>query len=150
MAYNKAIVTENALTGNPDTEWDLSGTGSTNIEGFATDISVNWGQTIYFKINTNSNNYLINIYRLGYYGGMGARKVASITVKTATPQPPPITDPNLGLVDAGNWSVSASWAVPAETSDTTSHAYNGRGGYNLYGGGAAASPVSRIRGVRYA
>jgi hypothetical protein len=72
------IVTENALTGTPDTTWDIGvGGGSTNIEGFATDISVNHGQTVNFKINTNSSNYRIDIYRLGYYQGLGARKVAS-------------------------------------------------------------------------
>jgi hypothetical protein len=36
------IVTENTNIGTSDTEWDIGvGGGSTNIEGFATDISVN-------------------------------------------------------------------------------------------------------------
>ena len=61
------IVQENKLPGSPDTQWDLSGPGSGNIEGFATDISVNLGETVNFKINTNSTNYRIDIYRLGYY-----------------------------------------------------------------------------------
>ncbi len=64
--------------GNPATEWDVSGGGSTNIEGFATDISVDQGQTVQFKVDTNSSNYRIDIYRLGYYGGMGARKFATV------------------------------------------------------------------------
>ena len=58
---SNSIVVENQQTGNPDTQWDLASGGSTNIEGFATDISVNRGQTVSFKINTNSSNYRIDI-----------------------------------------------------------------------------------------
>lgn len=103
-----AVVLENQKPGNPRSEWDLSGAGSANIEGFAADISVNHGQTINFKINTNSNNYRVDIYRLGYYGGMGARKVATLQhqTPTATVQPGPIRDFSTGEVDAGNWSVT--------------------------------------------
>ena len=32
----------------------------------------------------------------------------------ASPQPEPLSDPTTGLVDAGNWAVSAQWAVPEE------------------------------------
>src|ERR1700751_6157872 len=64
-----AIVTENALTGNPSSEWDVNGAGDLSIQGFATDISVNKGQTVHFKIKTNATAYTINIYRLGYYQG---------------------------------------------------------------------------------
>jgi hypothetical protein len=187
------IVVENALTGNPDTEWDIgkgqnSGPGVKNfIEGYATDISVNSGQTINFKINTDSKNYRGDIYRLGYYGGLGARKVATFQKSVASVQPAPVTDPVLGLVDAGNWTVTASWAVPSgavsgvyivhlvrqdgisgenhipfivrndavkrdivfQTSDTTWHAYNGWGGYNLYGGGASWDSEGRAAKVSY-
>ena len=80
------IVLENQKPGNPESEWGIDGAGDFNIEGFATDISVNHGNTISFKINTNSNHYRIDIYRLGYYGGMGARKVATIE-HTGRPEP---------------------------------------------------------------
>ena len=60
----------------------------------------------------------IDIYRLGYYGGLGARQVHTIdTVDTTETEQADCqvidgtTDDN--LVDCGNWSVSASWAVPA-------------------------------------
>ena len=71
-------------------------------------------QTISFKIDTNSTNYRIDIYRLGYYGGMGARKVATIQHTGLQNQPAPLRDATTGVVDAGNWAVSASWAVPAD------------------------------------
>src|SRR2546423_14358288 len=104
---SNAIVAENQLPGNPASEWDISGAGSTNIQGFATDISVNGGQTVNFKIKTSSNHYRLDIYRMGYYQGNGARKVASVDValtKTQS-QPAPLTDSATGLIDCGNWAV---------------------------------------------
>jgi hypothetical protein len=112
-----AIVAENCLTGNPPSEWDLGAgnAGDLTIQGFATDISVNQGGTVFFKINTPASAYTINIYRIGYYGGMGARKVATITPSARLPQSQPAcnTDSTTGLIDCGNWAVSASWQVPA-------------------------------------
>jgi VCBS repeat-containing protein len=108
------IVLENQLQGNPESEWGIDGAGSSNIEGFATDISVDNGKTINFKINTNSTNYRIDIYRLGYYGGMGARKVDTLQHTGLQTQPTPLRNATTGTVDAGNWSVSASWTVPED------------------------------------
>ena len=114
------IVLENELPGNPVSEWgihgSIEGVGDSNIEGFATDISVDHGQAVDFKINTDSTAYRVDIYRLGYYNGDGARLVNSFEVDSANPQiqPAPLFDPSLNLVDAGNWSVSASWDVPAD------------------------------------
>ena len=45
---------------------------------------------------------------------MGARKVATIQHTGLQNQPAPLRDSSTGLVDAGNWAVSASWAVPAD------------------------------------
>ena len=117
-----AIVVENALPGNPPSEWDIQGAGDATIQGFATDVSVNRGGAITFKIQTDATQYRIDIYRLGWYGGLGARKVATIQPSATLPQDQPtcITDPATGLMDCGNWTVSASWTVPA---DATSGLY---------------------------
>ncbi|GBD48059.1 hypothetical protein METY_1272 [Methylopila sp. Yamaguchi] len=115
QAASNKITVENAKLGNPPSEWMIDGIGDDNIVGFATDISVNRGQTVSFKIRTNSLNYRIDIYRLGYYGGNGARKVTAIQRQLATAQiqPNPGGDPTIGLVDCGNWAVSATWTVPS-------------------------------------
>ncbi len=68
------IACENALAGNPASEWDVAGAGDPTIQGFATDISVNRGQTVSFKIDTDATNYRLDIYRMGYYGGMGLER----------------------------------------------------------------------------
>ena len=108
------VVAENQLAGNPQSQWDISFATNWTIEGFATEISRNAGETIDFKINTNSTNYRIDIYRLGYYGGAGARLLDTVQVQRAEPQVQPqyYRDSSTGLVDAGNWSVSASWPIP--------------------------------------
>ncbi len=110
------ILCENTKAGNPSTEWEVSGAGDPSIQGFATDISVNHGTTVYFKVDTNSSDYRIDIYRLGYYGGSGARKVATVQPSAVLPQVQPacLNDPATGLKDCGNWAESASWAVPAD------------------------------------
>ena len=106
------IVCENSKPGNPENEWDVNGEGDSSIQGFATDISVDRGETIQFKVNTNSTKYRLDIYRMGYYGGDGARKVATVA---GTPHSQPACDEeaSTGLIDCGNWAVSASWAVPS-------------------------------------
>lgn len=111
------IVAENCLTGNPASEWEITGAGSLSIQGFATDISVNRGSTIGFKINTNASAYHLNIYRMGYYNGNGARLVATVNPTATLPQTQPacLTDAVTGLVDCGNWSLSATWTVPVSS-----------------------------------
>ncbi|HEY9827621.1 MAG TPA: N,N-dimethylformamidase beta subunit family domain-containing protein, partial [Stenomitos sp.] len=115
VAATNSIVAENALPGNPPSEWDTNGAGDSTIQGFATQISVNKGETVRFKIKTTARNYTLNIYRMGYYGGMGARKVAAVPVSLpqAQTQPACTTTASTGLIDCGNWAESASWAVPA-------------------------------------
>jgi hypothetical protein len=109
------VVTENALAGNPSSQWDVSGAGDASIQGFATEISVNKGETVRFKIKTNAAAYHINVYRLGYYGGSGARLQGTGVITAALPQsqPAPLADAATGLVDCGNWAESAHWDVPA-------------------------------------
>jgi hypothetical protein len=102
----------------PGTPWSVSRVqsgDSSTIMGFATDISVNLGGTVTFKINTNSTNYTIGIFRVGYYQGQGARQIASVTPSAKLPQKQPVCLSNsaTGLLDCGNWAVSASWAVPS-------------------------------------
>ena len=111
------IACENSLPGDPPSDWQVSGAGDPTIKGFATSMSVNVGQTEYFKIDTPATSYHIDILRLGWYGGDGARKIVSDMLPTATlpqNQPPCENDSApTGLIDCGNWAVSASWAVPS-------------------------------------
>ena len=108
------VACENQLPGTPQSTWDVSSYSST-IEGFADPFSVNIGGSINFKIRTSATNYAIDIYRMGYYGGDGARKITSLTPNLSVSQNQPACNTNTvtGLVDCGNWSVSATWNVPS-------------------------------------
>jgi hypothetical protein len=111
-----AIEAENCLAGTPPSTWGVcGGAGDSTIQGFATDISVNAGQTISFKIDTNATAYQLDIYRMGYYQGDGARLITTIQPSARLPQTQTacLTDAYAGLVDCGDWAVSASWTVPS-------------------------------------
>src|SRR5881227_4468435 len=61
------IVAENQLPGTPQSTWGVTGAGDSTIQGFATDISVDQGQTASFKVNSSNRAFHVDIYRMGYY-----------------------------------------------------------------------------------
>jgi Domain of unknown function (DUF4082)/Bacterial Ig-like domain/Bacterial Ig domain/PA14 domain/Secretion system C-terminal sorting domain len=109
-----SIVTENLLPGNPASEWDIQGAGDLSIQGFASTISVNKGEKVSFKVKTAAAAYTIKIYRLGFYQGNGARFIDTAVITASLPQlqPADLYDTATGMIDCGNWSVSAHWDVP--------------------------------------
>jgi hypothetical protein len=109
------IVAENCKPGNPRTEWDINADGDQSIQGFASDISVNAGESVEFKVRTHSPRYRIDIYRTGWYGGNGARLITTVRPSVPLPQAQPdCLEANYRLVDCGNWKTSASWRVPGD------------------------------------
>ena len=109
-----AVACENTKPGAPSNTWAIDGAGDPTIQGFATQMSVNRGETISFKIKSDTSNYRIDILRLGYYGGNGARLIASnLSPTSPSAQPPCQTFSDTGLIDCGNWSVSRTWTVPS-------------------------------------
>ena len=115
------IACENTQPGDPTSDWQVSGAGDSTIQGFATSMSVNAGETESFKINNTSGSaYHIDILRVGYYQGNGARKIVNNMAPTASQTQPACVNgtganANTGLIDCGNWAVSASWTVPSST-----------------------------------
>jgi hypothetical protein len=112
-ATGNAVVQENCYPGS--TAWRATSTGAvsssdTNIEGFATDDSVNAGGSIDVKINTGDNDpYRIDIYRTGYYGGTYGRLVSTIPSLSGVRQDDcQDGSGNTGLLDCSNWTTSAS------------------------------------------
>eukprot|EP00929_Paragymnodinium_shiwhaense_P063240 TRINITY_DN31603_c0_g5_i1.p1 TRINITY_DN31603_c0_g5~~TRINITY_DN31603_c0_g5_i1.p1 ORF type:complete len:746 (+),score=133.22 TRINITY_DN31603_c0_g5_i1:153-2390(+) len=110
------IVKENCLPGSDSSEWDINGAGSATIQGFAMEQSYDAGERVVFKIKTPSTDYRIDIYRMGWYGGAGARKLASFKPSATLPQLQPecYKDDETLLVDCGTWAESASWTVPRD------------------------------------
>lgn len=97
------------------TEWDINGAGDPTIQGFSTEMSVPRGSDVHFKIRSIATAYRIDIYRMGYYSGAGARLVQTIRPSARLPQLQPecLYEAATRLVDCATWAVSASWSVPA-------------------------------------
>lgn len=110
-SFGATIADENTKEGAYGGEWSISGAGDTSNVGFARQFSVDAGETVEFSCHGSGS--VIDIYRIGYYGGLGWRRVAQIS-NTATSQPDPNTIPDSsGGVECSNWSVTASWEVPS-------------------------------------
>jgi hypothetical protein len=76
------------------------------IEGYAWPPTVNIGETISFYVSTSSPSYSLEIYRMGYYGGLGGRAMSGpwygLTVGgSGDRQPDPPTNG-----DASTWNPS--------------------------------------------
>jgi len=112
-APTNPVVCENSKPGTPESVWDITGAGDASIQGFATDISVNVGGTVSFKV-TSPAAYTMSIYRLGWYQGNGARLMTTVAT-TARVQPACGNGGTAAwhLVDCGNWTVTATYPVPS-------------------------------------
>src|SRR5581483_4960282 len=82
------------------------------IEGFASKTSVNHGEPIDLFINTTAARYTIDVFRMGWYDGAGARRYAGPIERTGVVQPPPVVDAQTGLIEC-------RWNDPVRI-DTTS------------------------------
>ena len=120
------IAQENQLSGTPQSVWDISGAGDSSLQGFATDISVNQGQTVSFKINDTSKDLLP--YRHLPHGLLSRQRCPSggnhplLDQRTSQSACPP-DGPHHRVDRLRQLVVSASWAVP---SDATSGIYFAR------------------------
>lgn len=86
----------------------------------------NKGQSIDFKVQTDATSFRIDVYRIGYYGGNGARLITTLgTFSGPTNQPSPsdlppidptthcVFEDTTALIDCGNWNTTTTWSVPS-------------------------------------
>ena len=74
------VVCENSKPGTPFDDW-YSASAWGDIAGFTTKASVAPGETLQLKVQSPSS-YQIHIYRLGWYGGDGARLMPTSPTQT--------------------------------------------------------------------
>ena len=119
---------ENDLPGTRD--WMLTSTRvdkatgwrSQTIEGYCSHTRVRAGDTLRIHVSTDpAEPFDIEFYRLGYYGGLGGRRVGGIANLQGSPQPMPAIGAKR-LRDC-QWEVSATLRIP---SDWLSGVYLGR------------------------
>jgi hypothetical protein len=110
------IVAENALSGSDPATWLPPAYPSASVQGYTSEISVQPGETVHFHVSTNDGDrYRIEVYRLGWYDGSGARLETCLPSCSGDepggtfgrPQPDPVT----GVVRAG-WPVTDTLSVP--------------------------------------
>ena len=106
---------ENAKPGDPS--WTLTKPGYATgvIEGYTSSTSVNRGETVRLYVNTSEPSYTMDIYRMGYYGGAGARRMLTVTLP-GTKQPACPMDA-FGMVEC-NWINPYQLTIPASADPT--------------------------------
>jgi hypothetical protein len=120
-AVDNPIVLENQQPGSGAWMWSkLADDTNQQIKGYASATSVNRNENIIFYATVNPvQNYTIDFYRFGYYGGLGARLRLHVGPLSGVQQPPCPTDSTTGMI-ACNWTPSYTLTVP---SDWTSGVY---------------------------
>lgn len=121
------IALENAKQGS--TEWKLVNPALEHeIEGYASLTSVNRGGEIDFFVNTKSApSYNIDVYRMGYYGGAGARLMKPFKNIARQAQPLPCRNPD-DVIEC-DWNASLRLRIPDDVSDPRSVDYWASGIY---------------------
>lgn len=69
------------------------------IEGYASATSVNRGQDIGLFVSTVAGFYFIEVFRMGWYGGAGARQMMPPALRLGKLQPKPTPNPETGLME---------------------------------------------------
>src|SRR5215831_17607559 len=117
-AADNPIVIENQQPGT--SAWQAGSVGSDaagQIKGYASATSVNKGESITFYVSVNpAQTYTIDVYRIGWYQGLGGRLMQHIDPIQGTRQPTCPTDTTTGMI-ACNWS--PAYTLATQTSWTS-------------------------------
>ncbi len=115
------IQTENAKTAlqGVTTDWRITRSAWRHeIEGYASATSVDRGESLDLYVNTIDPTYTVSFYRIGWYGGAGARLVAGPISLPGNIQPACPTAPDSRMIEC-DWTSSYTLAVPDNALDPT-------------------------------
>jgi len=119
-AQSNPITIENQQPGT--TAWQIpwGSTGSDGVgqvKGYASAVSVNKGDNITFNVSVNpAQSYTIDIYRIGWYQGLGGRLLQHIGPLNGTQQPKCPTDATTGMIEC-QWA--PAYTLATQTSWTS-------------------------------
>lgn len=83
------------------------------IEGYCSHTSIRSGERLKFYVSTNpASAFRLELFRMGYYGGAGARQVASLGPFAGQTQPDPPVGPK--RVRDCRWEASTELTIPAD------------------------------------
>lgn len=106
------IVSENAIAGHGPANWlEIPNNSTESIPAFAKSTYFEPGQTALISAQFNSG-FTAEIFRLGDYAGMGARRITIVT-GTPTVQPNGVVIPNSNNAEHyPNWTANVQWEIP--------------------------------------
>ena len=106
------LLDENSLPGTDD--WILTRPAlGREIEGYASVCSASRGDAVELYVNTAAPSYTIQIFRMGWYRGHGARRISGPITAAGQRQPIPPPDPETGLIDC-DWQSPFTFVVGAD------------------------------------
>jgi hypothetical protein len=108
------IVVENQQPGTSAWRIPFSAVGSDGagqVKGYASAVSVNKGETITFFVSVNpAQTYTMDVYRLGWYQGLGARLMQHVGTFNGVSQAACPIDSTTGMIEC-NWTPSYTLAT---------------------------------------
>jgi hypothetical protein len=104
------VKAENAKTG--ATDWRLNNPHPKDgaMEGYANTVSAQRGETVTLFISTRAHTYTVAAYRMGFYGGAGARLLWTSPRQTGTKQSPPTVTRGVNMVET-SWHPSLTVTI---------------------------------------
>jgi hypothetical protein len=103
------LVAENAKPGT--LEWVVTHQQAEHaLEGFASQVSAVSGDDVTLHINTTAQAVGVEAYRMGYYGGLGARLIYQSDMVAGVQQPAATTAPGVGVVSCP-WSPTLTLSI---------------------------------------
>jgi hypothetical protein len=103
------VVAENDLPGT--TSWIIPPATPTGIEGFSNRNYAAVGDSVNLYVSTTAQSYHVVAYRMGWYGGKGARQIWVSGQATGGVQPACPVTPGINMVSCDNWQPSLSFPV---------------------------------------
>src|SRR5262249_10593243 len=113
-AADNPIVIENQQPGSSGWQLTLNAANDSTgqIKGYASATSVQKGEPINFHVTVNpAQTYNIDVYRMGWYQGLGGRLMQHIGPLSGVQQPACPTNATTGLIVC-NWASSYTLSVP--------------------------------------
>ena len=127
LVADNVVQIENAKAGT--TAWQLTHPSfNREIEGYASLTSVNRGQQISFFVNTSEATYTLEIFRAGWYGGLGGRRLTNPVTLPGVAQVIPQPDATTELIEC-DWTNPYVLTIPSTPSDPSDPGYWASGVY---------------------
>jgi len=113
VGTGNAIQSENALPGTAGWNDFAAVSDQLALSGYGSKISVSHGDSIDFFITTKDATVSIDIFRTGYYGGVGARRIVQLGSFPGRAQAIPAPDPVTGMIAATSWTKTTTVTIPS-------------------------------------